>query len=473
MNSHHKHRNILALLALLATALVLHLRVLGLSFLSDDLTILYRIGVLDQVGTGSFFRPLPDWTHWLNYKLAGPRPWAFRLVNVLLLGFNGWLLARVMHRLSTHLTLASSAAWWAAVLFVAYPYHQEPQVWIVARGPAMATSAVLLAVHAALGMGALRGRVIGVALCTFIGTMCYEHALLIPGLLIVLWTMLPSRKDAHWWPMVASSSAIVVLNLALRAWTGGQVANAYGSGFFQRPWTNYIGSATKVIGRLFLPPRPDADVQAWCFLALGLVLVALLLVAWRRRGSAEWRAVLVLLALTAVSAAVAVVGGVSTRTSESDRFLYLPAAFLCAAVAVGLSTVGRFRLPALLGLVFLCMLAQWKGHSHWVTASSTLERIISATPTAEPGTRVFISGLPGDHRGAYILRHGYQEALLFAGRDTTGLMWVDSVWTDRAGERGIPSLRHGASHDTVFIEQGDRALDWNGSRFVELLPKVR
>jgi hypothetical protein len=473
MNRTLLHRDLLALLALLGAALVLHVRVLGLSFLSDDLSILYRIGVLDQVDVGSFFRPLPDWTHWLNYQLAGPRPWAFRVVNVLLLGFNGWLLARTIGRLSVHLPFPAEAMWWAAVLFVVYPFHQEPQVWIVGRSTAMASTSVLLALYVALGKGPLGARVGGVALWTFIGTLCYEYALLIPALLTLLWSALGRREHARWWPVVGASTVMVMINLLLRSWTSGAVANAYGSGFFQRPLSDYIEAAAKVTGRLFLPPHPDVQVQVWRMAVLGVVLITAVLLAWRRMQAPSKQAVMVLMAMAAVSASVAVLGGVNTRTSESDRFLYLPAAFLCAAVAVGVTSSVRYRVPMLIGLVTLCIGAQWRGHSNWVTASNTMDRIIAATPTAERGTRLFVAGLPGDHRGAYILRHGYQEALLLAGRDTTGLVWVDSVRFDLQEERTAIAFMHGSPQDTIHLREGDRAIAWNGTTFLDGRPNAR
>ena len=473
MKNHGTKRNLIALLALMATALLVHARVVGISFLSDDLTIIHRIGEHHQLGTGSFFRPLPDWTHWLNYQLAGPRPWAFRAVNVLLLGLNAWLLARVVERLSGHLPLPSHAAWWAAVLFVVYPFHQEPQVWIVGRSTAMATTTVLLALSAALGKGPLGARMAGVALWTFIGTLCYEYALLIPALLIMLGLAFGRREHAQWWPVVIVSMVVVAINLMLRTWTSGELANAYGSGFFQRSLTGYIEAAAKVTGRLFLPPHPDPQVQLWRSAMMGAVLMTALVLARRSLSASTWRAVMVLMALTAVSASIAVVGGVSTRTSESDRFLYLPAVFLCAAVAVGLSALERWRITTLVVMTMWCLLAQWQGHTHWMIASRTLERIIAATPTAMPGTRILVSGLPSDHHGAYILRHGYAEALLFAGRDTTGLVWVDSVRIDPQDVHRSIAFKHGSPTDTIHFRKGDRAITWNGTAFLEMAQPVR
>ena len=227
-----------ALLGFMAVALILHLPVLGLSFLSDDLTVLHRIGEQNDLGTGSFFRPLPDWTHWLTYRIVGPTPWVFRVVNVLLLGFNAWLVMLLARRMAERTLLPEGPVWavLAGLFYVIYPFHLEPQVWIVGRSTAMASSFVLLATWTALGTAPVRQRSAQVALWTFLGALCYEYALLIPGMLIIVWLVLEPRHPREWLPMIISASLVVGLNLALRSWASGAVANTYGSALFPTRW---------------------------------------------------------------------------------------------------------------------------------------------------------------------------------------------------------------------------------------------
>jgi hypothetical protein len=463
-----------ALLGFMAVALILHLPVLGLSFLSDDLTILYRIGERNDLGTGSFFRPLPDWTHWLTYRIVGPTPWVFRTVNVLLLGFNAWLMMLLARRMAERTLLPEGPVWavLAGILYVLYPFHLEPQVWIVGRSTAMASSFVLLAMWTALGTAPVWQRSVQVALWTFLGALCYEHALLIPGMLLIVWLVLEPRHPREWLPMIISASLVVGLNLALRSWASGAVANTYGSAFFQRNGSDYLGGAMKVAGRLFLPPEPDARGQTLRMGLLAVLLIALGFLWWRRsrKGPVHGHLLGALLMMTALASVIAVVGGVSTRTSESDRFLYLPSAFLCLAIALLLVTMttGRIRTLLTIALVVLEGIGLWSGQGHWRTASATLERIVEQTPDAASGKRVFVMGLPGDHRGAYILRHGYLEALLFAGRDTTGISRADTLLRGLRTTDQIPALAFEAPLDTLYIRPADRIVFWNGTRFLAL-----
>ena len=87
-------------LALAALAFGLHLNGLGNSFTFDDTYIIADNPAVTGEGglarifsshywatvdpRGDLYRPLTIATYWLNYRLAGPSPWSFHLVNLLL-----------------------------------------------------------------------------------------------------------------------------------------------------------------------------------------------------------------------------------------------------------------------------------------------------------------------------------------------------------------------------------------------------
>jgi hypothetical protein len=60
-----------------------------------------------------------------------------------------------------------------------------------------------------------------------------------------------------------------------------------------------------------------------------------------------------------------------------------------------------------------------------------------------------------------------------AGRDTTGLVWVDSVRIDPQDDRRSIAFKHGSPQDTIHFRKGDRAIGWNGTTFLEVHPQVR
>lgn len=403
---------------LVLVALGLHWRALPFSFFSDDFSVIHKLGMREDLSPGTFFRPLPDWTLWLQYRLHGPDAWAFRFVNVLMLGLNGWLATLLARKL-----MRAEAALLAGLLFVLYPFHLEPQMWIIGRSTAMATLFILLALNAAAHDASPWHKAFGVFASGFLGALCYESALLLP-LLLAVWFIILRPADMRGWGAAAAASAIAVaLHLLVRALVINRVANDYGSGFFNKPMSDYLGMVAKVIGRSFLPPNEDPAVQTVRFAMLFVLLAVVAIGFWRacRAEPQARRIALLLISLFGIAAIIAIVGGVSTRTSESDRFLYLPSAFLCMLFALLKErirhTVLRRSVIVLLSSASVFMLKS--GQENWRIASGIIERLIAETPEPPPEGRLLVWNLPGDHNGAFIFRHGYREALEFAGRDAS------------------------------------------------------
>lgn len=435
------------LVLLVVVAIGVHNGIIGCTFFSDDFEVLWRL----RAGEGSsFFRPLADLALRANLALTGADPGAFRLVNLALLGLNGWLVYMLAMRL-----LRSDAALAAGLLFVVYPYHLEPQAWIIGRGIAMASVFTLGALVLASSNAPLSWRVVGVALCVLLGTLCYESALLAPLMLGAWWLILRPSDSKPWRAMVVASVAVVLLNLAMRWVVLGGVANDYGAAFFSRPLADYLGSALKVIGRSFLPPHDGPSAQTVRFALLGFALLLIALWFWRsnRALPERLRASALLIALYGIACIIAVVGGVSTRTSESDRFLYLPSAFLCMLLAlfIGRTTSRTVRRALSIAAVAVSFYQLRVGVENWREASRIIARIVAATPEPPSDGRLLVMGLPGDHHGAFIFRHGYREALQFAGRDSERIVVMDAP---------------GASPVEPLLN--DRAVRWAGTRFMEV-----
>lgn len=76
------------------------------------------------------YRPLTTVSFAIDYALWGYKPWGYRLVNILLHGLNGWLVALLGVLL---LGLSTPAALLGGLFFLAHPVQTESVVWIVER----------------------------------------------------------------------------------------------------------------------------------------------------------------------------------------------------------------------------------------------------------------------------------------------------------------------------------------------------
>ncbi|MBK9176273.1 MAG: glycosyltransferase family 39 protein [Flavobacteriales bacterium] len=446
-----------ALLILVVLAITMHAPIIGCTFFSDDFQVLYR---LKTQGSSTFFRPLADWSLRINLAVAEPEPWAVRIVNVALLGVNAWLVFLLAKRL-----LPQAMAFFAGLLFVLYPFHMEPQVWIIGRGAAMATSFILLALIVATSKAQSVRKAAGVGALGLLGSLCYESALLLPLMVGAWWLLLRPSDSEGWRWAVLASGLVVALNLVLRWLLSEHITNEYGAAFFAMDPLGYPAMLLKVIGRSSLPPNESPSAQTARFAALGLALLAAGAWFWiaSKKDIVKRRHALLLIVLFGIGSLVAVVGGVSTRTSESDRFLYLPSAFLSILLVLILSQFSSPRWRHLvLGLLLVASIVGLRrSQANWIVASRTIERIIASVPQPPKEGRLFVHGLPGEHRGAFIFRHGFHEALLFAGRDTTGILRADTL----VGTRAVDCSDR---RDTLEVRERDRIVHWAGERFKDL-----
>lgn len=430
-------------LLLVAAAIGVHAPILDCSFFSDDFEVLWRL----RAGVSStFFRPLSDISLQANLMLTGPEPWAFRMVNLTLLGINGWLVHVLARRL-----ISNEAALSASLLFVLYPFHMEPQAWIIGRGIALATAFTLGALAVAISNASASGRIIAVALLVLLGTLSYESALLAPLMLGACWLILRPMDNKAWRAMVIASAAVVLLSLAWRWVVLGGIANDYGAAFFTKSLNEYTGASVKVLGRSFLPPHDEPAAQTVRFALLLVVLAVLATWVWRSNmnHTERVRTTALLVALFGIASMIAIVGGVSTRTSESDRFLYLPSAFLCMLLALMLECVSSaaLRRASHYAVLLVCYFHLHGGMENWRIASRTVERILTETPQPPNGGRLIVAGLPGDLGGAYVFRHGFREALLLSGRE------AERILDESAGP--------------VEPRPGDRRITWTNDGFID------
>jgi hypothetical protein len=349
------------------------------------------------------------------------------------------------------------APYLAGLLFLCYPFHNEAIIWIVGRGTSMATLAALLTLWVLTSdIPQLLKQSLS-TLCVFVGALAYESALLIPILALPILVFRGTRRKYLVGYAISWGIAVALHLLMRRRFCGGPL-NAYGRGIFRHAWTNYAGNLPKVLGRLFLPPDANSRLQVLVFVLLIISLTIVAIRLWRSvRGHRSLRqTVLALGWMLLISLFVAEVAGVSTRTSESDRFLYMPSAFLCALAAVAVLRLpcGKARGVVIVLLMALSLLELWLNDRHWVAASQIMRATVREIPEAPVGHRLFITGLPSDVCGAFIFRNGSYEALLLAGRDTARMVVADRVLP------GTTACYLSIGGDTVSAVRGDREYVW-------------
>ncbi len=112
--------------------------------------------------------------------------------------------------------------------------------------------------------------------------------------------------------------------------------------------------------------------------------------------------------------------GVSTHTTESERFLYLPSVFLCCWVVMLVVGIQRSvqRIIAGGGIALLCFCGYTNAVRPFHLASQWNRSAVSAMASIQPAAKVIVAeNLPQHYKGGYMFRLGFPDAMHWLAND--------------------------------------------------------
>ncbi|MFN0151724.1 MAG: tetratricopeptide repeat protein [bacterium] len=210
---HNARWLILAAPALLA--LVLYAKTATVGFFYDDHKVIEEEARL-RTTSGVFDitlkeRPVRLISLWLDYRIFGPNPAGFHIVNALMHGGVGVLVLLYAASLlrSAGPFARSAVPLIAATLFVVHPIQSESVICVSHRKEMLATGFVLLALWRALGRPLTAARIAEVAAWFALGVFSKASALAaVPILFVQEWLVVTGALGAAGWRANANSGAI-------------------------------------------------------------------------------------------------------------------------------------------------------------------------------------------------------------------------------------------------------------------------
>jgi len=400
---------------------------LGDFFLSDDLGFLFSAShagtwsEASRLGGGwnaMWIRPVPLWTFWLQLRVHGATPWPYHAFDLAFHVLNAGLVGL----LAAALTRRRDAGPLAAALFSVCPIHPEAVTWISGRFDVLAatgTLACLLAWARYLGTSG-RGRHLALsALALAFGLACKEMALAaLPLLAGTAWLLRAPRARAL--RGLAILGGLVGAYLGLRCWmlggVGGYPERTSGQATFFA-WPVALRFLPRAFALCFVPAHYADFPQPWHPLKLlpATVLAVATLRAVRRRGPAPFlRELAPLLVLFALSLAP-VIGWTQLHADlQGSRFLYLPSALACTALATvlvgGAPQRRSFAVVASTLVVGAWLAGLLLVNRHWSEAARTAEAMVRRFP-ADTARPIWVTDLPDHHHGAYVLRNHFDQGV--------------------------------------------------------------
>lgn len=290
-------------------------------------------------------RPLTYFTFWVNSVLGGSEAVGYHAVNFGLHLCAVWLAFAALRRM-----MDERAAWVAAAIFAAHPLQAEAVNYVFAR------STLLMAVFCLLSLRAWMDKRAWPAVGWFaVALLAKEEAVAWPLVLIAMhWWF---RRSASEWKALAAMLGLAMVFglrvLVVASETAGSGAGAQaGVSAWDYFWTQglivwrYVASAVVAVWPPYRIESPVAVGFCW-WGWLGVLVVAVLAVRWRR-AAGFWLMAALLLLLPSSSVFPA-------SDLSADRRMYLPLLF----VAAGLSASVRRLEWALLPLVALSAMRTW------------------------------------------------------------------------------------------------------------------
>lgn len=425
--------------------------VLGAPLVSDDWVLLDAAahkGAWGAWGGGGhemlgFFRPLVTVSLWANWKLGGLNPVGYHLFNAAVHGLCAWLafmvLAALLERAGVRPGGFHTGSEIVPLFFLIHPSHAEPVAWVSGRGDLMACAFSLAALLAWIAAGGRQRpaalRALSLALFV-LGLLAKESAVVVPVIILAYELILVNAGRWHArvvkavrrvWPLFA----VLLVLLAIRAETLGHAVGGYGSGrilaLHPAAWARNVAVA---LLRSFLPAIPTPGLQgagAFSYSAAMLVLMAGLalyvigrLVKSRRQPASPLRPVALFCAAAALIALLPVTNlPVSLRSTEGERFVYLPSAFSVMLLAMGLGVFSRKLIER---ASFVICILYFFGFSLslnlWADAGRLAGRLVAdlgRIAEARKIEEIEIYNLPDHLRGAYVFRNGFVEAARMNG----------------------------------------------------------
>jgi hypothetical protein len=393
------------------------------SFLTDDYASLYRICVAKEILHKDIFRPLIDISFYFNYLLSGLHPEGYYIFNLCVHALTAFMTYKVALALPFFKDDRQyHFARMAGILFLVYPVHNESIVWLAGRLSSMAALCGLTAVYFSLKKAA-PWNIILPAVFLIIGLFAYESIGMLPMIIIVLGLYRYAGKKKLL-RSIAAWSVVLAICLLIRYLFGGAMFPQYGKGVFVSEEGNgHLVRLFKALGRCFLPPMEASDKMTICFTIVCMALILLHRALWRKRKTLDLPLNLYVCVAIAffLSLAAPVAFGVSTKTSEGDRLLYFPSAWLCILMSVLIfcfiqRAIWQWLLLIVTGIGSIVFIR--RNTRNWEVASRTSDLILQTLKRA-PERHVIIVNLPDEWEGAFIFRNNFDKAMIMNGVDTS------------------------------------------------------
>jgi tetratricopeptide (TPR) repeat protein len=316
----------------------------------------------------NYYRPVVHIMHMLVYYIFGIAPWGFHLVNILFHAGSSvlvFLIARILFSEYKAPFKYLSVPLMAAVLFAVYPIHTEAVAWISAVTDLSYTFFCLLSLYLYIRSKDRfnTGYYLSVA-AFFIGTLCKEPALTLPGLLIAYDLLLNKKKAAF--PFIVkryalfalAASAYMGIRFYALGWISSKQHGEYG--YFGNLFIIFAAYLKKLIMPtslkfiyLFKPAQSMLEANVLTSVLITALVAALFYITYKKDRPALFCLLTIVVPLLPCLYLPAITG----QSVLGERYLYLPSVGFIMLVTLTMARLANSRRRIAVASAFLALVA--------------------------------------------------------------------------------------------------------------------
>lgn len=410
------------------------------------------------------FRPVCDVAMILDYNLWHKEAWGYHLTNLILhLAATAlvYVLSNALIKKYAAEKNASKTAIIASALFFIYACHSEAVFWILGRSAIIGTLFFLPACIFYLKRERFIYYLLAVVF-TILAWLSYESTLFLP----VVFTALSVADYKKGYVIIKKELVLAVLPFILvgiylltRYFFMQELIGDYESGVLKSDWSLLPLNYLKLVMRSIIPPVENAGVLIFSFLVLSIALSFIVY----KQGAAIRRLLLILAGFWLLSLTLYATLGIDTRGSESERFIYLPAFFICLLLSILLMQIKIFSIRLIVFTLLLSMQLYFLFGSmqHYRYAGEVVKKTFNEINNFKYARLLQVHNVPEETRGALILRRGLEEGFYWLKKENT----IDSIQVFGNMQKPLPlrkmyvinnrvpdSSSHVGTLSTIFFE---------------------
>lgn len=404
-------------------------------FLNDDLVHI-PLSAAGALGHNNSVRYTGDLSLMLDNFLFGKNAIGYHLTNLLLHLLNCLLFFTVTaHYFAKENRIHQS--WmilYAVLLFAFFGFHSDAIFWIIGRSATLGCFFMLATIICMQNRERHLAYRVAFILCWFLALFSYESVWILPSVATLAFLLFQKPSLSHFSParvQVIILWVCFIVYLIIRKWVTGSFLGTYEAAAYETfSFSTLLINYGKLILRTFISPMQNG---LYFLLAGSGAIVAYLGISLylfqKRLITPIWIFIHICWILSYIPYLSL---GISSKTIESERFLYLPSLFFALSIISTIFIAYAKKYPVLFHVLLTVIISIHAAFfintaNDYTEAGKTVSQTFKLLKKQQPIVNLEVENLPQTIHGIPVFRSGFSEGYRWLCNDQTSITVKDSI----------------------------------------------